>query len=183
MVSDGIGLDLRTMMARKNQVVRELCENVRKLLERHRVRVIQGSARLVDGNRVAVAEAKEGGSKKGPLVIEARSILLATGSEPLSLPGLPFDGSHIVCSTEALAFASVPEHLVIVGGGYIGIELGSVWNRLGAQVTVIEQLPTITPSLDGRSAALWNGRSPGRAWFFASTPGCQRQWQRRERCS
>ena len=149
-VSDGIGLDLRTMMARKNQVVRELCGNVRKLLERHRIRVIQGSARLVDGNRVAVAEAKEGGSKKGPLLIEARSILLATGSEPVSLPGLPFDGSHIVCSTEALAFASVPEHLLIVGGGYIGIELGSVWNRLGAQVTVIEQLPAITPGLDGQ---------------------------------
>ena len=149
-MSDGMTLDLRTMMARKNQVVKELCDNVRKLLEGHRIRVIQGCARLVDGNRVEIADAKENGSRKGSLLIEAPSILLATGSETVSLPGMPFDGSRIVSSTEALAFTSIPEHLVIVGGGYIGIELGSVWNRLGARVTVMEMLPTLASTLDGQ---------------------------------
>ncbi len=149
-LSDGLQLDLSTMMARKNQVVRELCDNVRKLLVGNRVRVIHGSARLVDGNQVAVADAKEDGSPKGTLLIEARSILLATGSEPVSLPGIPFDCSRIVRSTEAVAFTSVPEHLVIVGGGYIGLELGSVWSRLGARVTVLEMQPTIASNLDGQ---------------------------------
>lgn len=148
--SNGLDLDLRTMMARKNQVVKALCDNVRKLLEGHRIRVIQGCARLVDGNRVEIADAKEQGARKGSLLFEARSILLATGSEPVALPGMPFDGSRIVCSTEALAFSSVPGHLAIVGGGYIGIELGSVWSRLGARVTIIEMLPTIASTLDGQ---------------------------------
>ena len=149
-LSEGLKLDLRAMMARKNQVVKELCDNVRKLLEGHKIQVIRGCAFLQDAHRVAVTDAKNDASGKDPMIIEARSILLATGSEPVALPGIPFDGSKVVSSTEALAFTAVPEHLVIVGGGYIGLELGSIWSRLGASVTVIEMQPAIASGLDGQ---------------------------------
>jgi len=132
-----VSLDLPAMMARKDQVVDELTENVRKLLEGNGVEVIQGLAELASGR----------GKKR---IIEADAILLATGSEPVSVPGLEFDGQHIVSSTEALAFKEVPKHLGIVGGGYIGLELGSVWMRLGAKVTVVEMLPKIATTLDGQ---------------------------------
>ena len=79
----------------------------------------------------------------GETTLEAKHILLATGSEPIDLPFLPFDGKTVVSSTEALTFDKVPEHLIVVGGGYIGLELGSVWKRLGAKVTVVEFLPRI----------------------------------------
>ena len=87
-------------------------------------------------------------------MLEAAHILLATGSEPVDLPFLPFDGKSIVSSTEALCFDTVPEHLIVVGGGYIGLELGSVWKRLGAKVTVIEFLPRILPMTDGEIGEL-----------------------------
>ncbi len=145
-----IELDLAVMMSRKDQVVRELSDNVRKLLEGNKVEVFYGSARLVEKDKVEVTHGGEGTLSGDRTLIEAKSILLATGSEPVSLPGLPFDGSRIVSSTEALTFASVPEHLAIVGGGYIGLELGSVWGRLGSKITVIEMLPTIASNLDGQ---------------------------------
>ena len=86
-------------------------------------------------------------------MLEAKHILLATGSESVELPFLPFDGKTIVSSTEALTFDQVPKHLIVVGGGYIGLELGSVWKRLGAKVTVIEFLPRIVPIADGEMSA------------------------------
>src|SRR5262249_19674406 len=82
-----------------------------------------------------------------------KSIVLATGSEPSSLPGIEFDGKYVVSSTEALSFDAVPKHLIVVGAGYIGLELGSVWARLGAKVTVLEFLPRILPLSDGEMAA------------------------------
>jgi dihydrolipoamide dehydrogenase len=145
-----VGLDLPVMMARKEKVVHELTENVRKLLEGHKIDIFHGTARLAGTDRVEV-EVHSGGSKKGAqLSLQAGAVILATGSESLSLPDLPFDGQHIVSSREALNFNSVPKHLGIVGGGYIGLELGSVWLRLGAKVTVIEMLPNIATSLDGQ---------------------------------
>src|SRR5439155_20532308 len=84
--------------------------------------------------------------------VSAKSIVLATGSEPVSLPGIAFDGKTIVSSTEALAFDSVPKKLIVVGGGYIGLEMGSVWARLGAEVTVLEFLPRLLPLSDGEMA-------------------------------
>jgi len=86
--------------------------------------------------------------KKGVETISADRILIATGSSPIQLPGLAFDGKHIISSTEALALDIVPEKMVVIGAGAIGLELGSVWNRLGAQVTVIEFLNRITPTMD-----------------------------------
>ncbi len=147
---EGIKFDLAFMMARKDQVVRELSANVRKLLEGNKVEVVQGPARVVGKDQVEVIQHDDSTPGETRTLIQAKSILLATGSEPVSLPGIPFDGSRIVSSTEALTFASAPQHLVIVGGGYIGLELGSVWRRLGSKVTVIEMLPTIASNLDGQ---------------------------------
>lgn len=140
-----VTLDLAAMMARKEGVVSDLTGNVRKLLEGNGVEIVPGAARLAEPGRVAVQS-----KGKGAVEIEAKSILLATGSRPIEMPGMPFDGKHIVSSTEALSFDAVPKHLGIVGGGYIGLELGSVWLRLGAKVTVMEMLPRIAAGLDGQ---------------------------------
>ncbi|MFC1515230.1 dihydrolipoyl dehydrogenase [Thermodesulfobacteriota bacterium] len=147
-----VSLDLPAMMARKDQVVQELTENVRKLLEGNSIRVFQGTARLIGADRVEVSENAGSSKKKKKQTIEGKSILLATGSAPVEVPGLAFDGKHIVTSTEALEFDAVPKHLGIVGGGYIGLELGSVWLRLGSKVTVVEMLPMVAGTLDGQVA-------------------------------
>ncbi|MFO7708420.1 MAG: dihydrolipoyl dehydrogenase [Desulfobacterales bacterium] len=139
-----VGMDLAKMMARKELVVKELTDNVRKLLENHKVAIVQGTARLAGSQRVEV----ETGA--GAQTLSAPNIILATGSEPVAPAGLAFDGKTILSSTEALRLDAVPKRLGIVGGGYIGLELGSVWMRLGSRVTVIEMLPEIAPSLDGQ---------------------------------
>jgi dihydrolipoamide dehydrogenase len=141
-----VTLDLAAMMARKESVVADLTTNVRRLLENHQVTILQGTARLSAPGKVTVQSA---GNAR---TLEAKNILLATGSAPIDVPTMAFDGRQIVSSTEALAFDSVPKHLGIVGGGYIGLELGSVWLRLGAKVTVIEMLPKIGTTLDGQVA-------------------------------
>jgi len=140
-----VSLDLKTMLARKDKVVHELTENVRQLLEGNGIDIIPGTASLAGAGEVAVKKGK-GRAKK----IGAGQILLATGSQPIEVPGMAFDGNRIVDSTGALSFKSVPKHLGTVGGGYIGLELGSVWRRLGAEVTVIEMLPRIATLLDGQ---------------------------------
>ncbi|BBO76367.1 dihydrolipoyl dehydrogenase [Desulfosarcina widdelii] len=140
-----VSLDLAAMLARKDKVVEELTENVRKLLEGNNIEIVQGTATI---NAPGTIEVDTGKKKKTTLA--AKNILLATGSAPIEVKGLEFDGKHIVSSTEALSFDTVPKHLGIVGGGYIGLELGSVWNRLGSKVTVIEMLPKIATTLDGQ---------------------------------
>jgi len=142
-----ISLDLPTVMARKDKVVKELTENVRKLLDGNGIDIIQGTASLVGNNQVKVAT-----NGRRSKTLEGKNILLATGSTPVEVPGLPFDGDRIVDSTDALSFSSVPKHLGIVGAGFIGLELGSVWQRYGAKVTVIEMLPKIGTTLDGQVA-------------------------------
>jgi dihydrolipoamide dehydrogenase len=142
-----VKLDLAAMMARKEQVVSELTANVRKLLEGHRITIIRGTGRLAAPDQVTVTSP---GESAPPRTLNAKAIILATGSEPVNVPGLGFDGTHIVSSTGALSFDKVPRKLGIVGGGYIGLELGSVWRRLGAKVTVIEMLPRIAMGLDGQ---------------------------------
>lgn len=147
-----LSLDLKAMMARKEQVVAELTENVRKLLEGNNIRIFHGSAHLAAGNRVEVEKNNVSAGKGDRQTLATKAILLATGSTPVQVPGLEFDGKRIVTSTEALAFKSIPKHLGIVGGGYIGLELGAVWLRLGAKVTVIEMLPQIAATMDGQVA-------------------------------
>ncbi len=142
---DRMHLDLAAMMARKEQVVNELTANVGKLLQGNSVQIIRGTARLSGEDRVEVLS--DGGKTE---IVASKAILLASGSTPLQVPGLEFDGARIVDSTDALSFDSVPKRLGIVGGGYIGLELGSVWLRLGTEVTVIEMLPKIAATLDGQ---------------------------------
>ncbi len=142
-----VSLDLTTMMTRKDKVVKELTHNVRRLLERNKIEIFQGTGSLAGDSRVVVSKSAEKGKEE---TLQGKKILLATGSEPMSVPGMAFDGNHIISSTEALRLDTVPKHLGIVGGGYIGLELGSVWLRLGAQVTVIEMLPKIATLLDGQ---------------------------------
>jgi dihydrolipoamide dehydrogenase len=142
-----ITLDLKTMMARKDQVVQGLTNGIAFLFKKHHITFVQGSARLAGRGKVAIKSAQGAGE-----MVEAKSIILATGSEPAALPALPFDGTAVVSSTEALGFEKVPTHLIVVGGGYIGLELGSVWARLGAKVTIVEFLPRILAQGDAEVA-------------------------------
>ena len=138
-----VALDLPAMMARKDKVVGGLTDGVAHLLKKNKITFIHGTARLDGAGKVTVKVAAG-----GDVALEAAHVLLASGSEPAALPALPFDGKAVVSSTEALAFDKVPEHLLVVGGGYIGLELGSVWARLGAKVTVVEFLPQLLPAND-----------------------------------
>ena len=143
-------LDLAAMMARKEQVVEELTGNVRKLLEGNNIEIFKGTARLAGEDQIKIQQDTDSSRIKEGQTLQAKSIILATGSMPVQVPGLEFDGKRIVTSTEALEFKTVPKHLGIVGGGYIGLELGSVWLRLGAKVTVVEMLPKIASIMDGQ---------------------------------
>jgi dihydrolipoamide dehydrogenase len=146
---EGATLDLAQMMKRKDQVVKGLTDGIAFLFKKSKITFIHGTARLDAPGRVAVEKA--GG---GSMTLEAGAVLLATGSEPAAPPSLTPDGKQIVTSTEALAFDEVPGHLIVVGGGYIGLELGSVWSRLGSKVTVLEFLPNLLPLNDGEIARL-----------------------------
>ncbi len=140
-------LDLKKMMERKSRVVKGLTDGVAFLFKKNKITSVQGVAKLVGSGRVMVQK-----PDKESVTLEANAILLATGSEPVPLPNLTFNGATIVNSTEALAFDAVPGHLIVVGAGYIGLELGSVWSRLGSKVTVLEFLPRIVPTMDAEIA-------------------------------
>lgn len=142
-----VELDLATMLKRKNQIVLNLTKGVEGLLKKNSITRIQGHARFAGPGKIEV----EG--KEGKAVIEGKHVIIATGSKPASLPGIEIDREKVVTSTEALAFGEVPGHLVVIGAGYIGLELGSVWLRLGAKVTVIEYLNRILPGMDAEIAA------------------------------
>jgi dihydrolipoamide dehydrogenase len=144
----GASIDLVAMMARKAKIVTELTDGVGLLMKKNKVTVYRGLGRLAGGGGNAVAV----DGAEGTTELSARAIVLATGSAPTPIPGLPFDGQRIVTSTEALAFEDVPRHLLVVGAGAVGLELGSVWRRLGAQVTVVEILPSIVPFADRQAA-------------------------------
>ena len=139
----GVKLDLPAMMKRKDQVVSTLTTGIAGLMRKNKIETITGSARLIAPGRVEV-KSSDGKTQ----LVEADRILLATGSEPSVVPALPYDGKWVISSTEALCLDPVPENLLIVGGGYIGLELGSVWARLGAKVTVVEFLPRILSIAD-----------------------------------
>jgi len=134
----GVDLDLPTMMARKDRVVRGLTQGVAGLFKKNKIESVRGTGRIAAPGRVAV----------GDRTLETARILIATGSEPTPLRGLAFDGERIVSSTEALALPRVPERLLVTGAGAVGLELGSVWSRLGAQVTVVEFMDEIVPKYD-----------------------------------
>jgi dihydrolipoamide dehydrogenase len=142
-----VQLDLATMLKRKDKVVSILTNGVAFLMKKNKITRYTGHGRLAGAGSV-ILEGNDGTTELG-----AKSILIATGSKPAPLPGVEVDGDRIGSSTEALSYAEVPKHLVIIGGGYIGMELGSVWRRLGAKVTVVEFLDHILPGLDAELAA------------------------------
>jgi dihydrolipoamide dehydrogenase len=136
-------LDLKAMMVRKRQVVEKLTSGVGQLLKGNGVETFQGVGRLVGEGKVEVISGK--GTKQ---TFSAKNILLATGSVPAALPIFPIGKDGFVTSTEAQSLESVPAKMVVIGAGAIGLELGSVWSRLGAEVTVIELLDQILPGMD-----------------------------------
>lgn len=142
--SEGLQLDLQAMMANKDKAVTELTGGVAFLFKKNKVEHIIGKGSINGPGSVSVALA-DGGSR----TLEAKNTIIATGSDVASLPGIEIDGKRIVSSTEALALDKVPGHMVVIGGGVIGLEMGSVWRRLGSQVTVLEYLDAVLPGMDG----------------------------------
>jgi dihydrolipoamide dehydrogenase len=143
---EGLKLDLPTLLKRKEGVVRQLTNGIAGLYKKNKIEWVPGLGAFKgrEGADVLV-EANNDGAKR---MLQAPRVLICTGSTPAQLPFLPFDGDRVVSSTEALSFSEVPGHLVVVGGGVIGLELGSVWARLGSRVTVIEFMDRICPVVD-----------------------------------
>jgi dihydrolipoamide dehydrogenase len=137
-----IELDLSRMMSAKNKIVDDLCKGISGLFAKNKISRLAGIASIISSNVVEV------GSAEGNKQITGKNILIATGSEVATLPGINIDEKLILSSTGALSLDAVPKSMIIVGGGVIGLELGSVWKRLGTEVTVIEYLDRIAPSLD-----------------------------------
>ena len=147
-----VSLNLGAMHARREQIVDRLTGGVAQLFAKNRITRLEGHGRLAgrdDAGRWQVAVRDEAGAET---VVSAGSVVLATGSVPTTLRGCDFDFDRIVDSTGALAFPEVPKHLILIGAGVIGLELGSVWSRLGAQVTVLEYLDRILPGIDAEIA-------------------------------
>ena len=144
----GIKLDLKTMLARKDAVVEKLTGGIKMLMQKNKVTVINGWATVTDGTTVSIDNSKE--------TLKAKNILIATGSTPVELPHMKFDGKNIINSTDALSLNDVPKHLIVVGAGVIGLEMGSVWRRLGAKVTLIDLEAELLVMMDKdlRKAAL-----------------------------
>ena len=139
-----VGLDLATMLRRKDEVVGTLAKGIQGLLAKNKVTRYTGTGRLAGPGRVEVVS-----TAAATTLLETPRVVLAVGSRSVVLPGIEYDGDRIGTSTEALAYERVPEHLVVIGGGYIGLELGSVWRRLGARVTVLEYAERILTGIDG----------------------------------
>jgi len=141
----GVSLDLERMMYRKSKIVEDLVGGVAMLMKKNKIDVHHGRGVLEDASTVQVHGDTD-------VTLSTKNVCLAMGSEPVELPFLKFDGDRVVSSTEALSFEKVPRSLVVVGAGAVGLEMGSVWSRLGAEVTFIELLPTITPFADAQIA-------------------------------
>lgn len=139
----GAELDLAAMLKRKDQIVSTLTKGIDGLFRKNKITRYAGHATITGPGRVKV----------GDKDVETKNVLIATGSKVAPLKGVTPDGNRIVTSTEALSFSEVPKRLIVIGAGYIGLELGSVWRRLGSQVTVLEYLPRIFPGMDNELAA------------------------------
>lgn len=136
-----LSFDLAAMMASKTKIVDQLTSGIAFLFKKNKIKRFEGTAQFVDAHTVEVTGAE-------PHSVSAERFLIATGSIPMNLPGIVLDGKRVVTSTEALSFDEVPNELVVIGAGVIGLELGSVWNRLGSKVTIIEYMPQVLPGAD-----------------------------------
>ncbi|MBA2368941.1 MAG: dihydrolipoyl dehydrogenase [Candidatus Protochlamydia sp.] len=137
-ICSSLQVDFFSMMERKNAIVKGLCEGVAGLFKKHGVSYKQGEGIFIDPNHLKVNES----------IIFSDNIILATGSEPIELQALPFDKSNVLSSTEVLSLTKVPNSLVVIGGGAIGVELASVYQRLGSKVTLIEMMDRLCPSME-----------------------------------
>jgi dihydrolipoamide dehydrogenase len=145
-----VELDFKTIMDRKDKVVGEFTKGIEFLFRKNKVTYLKGMGRLVGNGKVEVI-----GENNATEVVTAKNIVIATGSDVTPLKGVDIDEKAIVSSTGALALEKVPEHLVVIGGGVIGLELGSVWRRLGAKVTVVEFLDRIVATMDGETGTAY----------------------------
>jgi dihydrolipoamide dehydrogenase len=139
----GIKLNISKMMSNKEKSVQVLTKGVEFLFKKNKITYFKGKGVIFSKDDVVVYE-----SNNKKTNIKAKNIVIATGSSPTSLPGIKIDEKNIVSSTGALSFSEVPKDLIVIGGGYIGLEMGSVWSRLGSNVTVVEYLDFITPGMD-----------------------------------
>ncbi|MBB5517361.1 dihydrolipoyl dehydrogenase [Amphiplicatus metriothermophilus] len=142
--AEKVSLDLKQMLKQKDEAVEALTKGVEFLMKKNKVDTFFGSGEIVEAGKVRVA-----GADGKTTDLTAKHIIIATGSEVAPLRGVEIDEERIVSSTGALSLSAAPKHLVVVGGGVIGLELGSVWRRLGAKVTVVEFLDRILPTMDG----------------------------------
>ena len=138
-----VKLNLDKVMKNKDKAVDVLTKGIEFLFKKNKVTYYKGTASLKSSNQISVTS-----SKNKEIIIETENVIISTGSEPASLPGIKFDEKVIVSSTGALSLNTVPKKMVVIGGGYIGLEMGSVWSRLGSEVHVIEFLDHITPGMD-----------------------------------
>lgn len=144
--TSGLSVDLKAMMGRKNKVVEDLTKGIEFLFKKNKVDYLIGTGRVIEAGKVGVKGTKRGAKEE---VIETKDILIATGSDVTPLKGVKIDEKRIVSSTGALSLAKVPKTMVVIGAGVIGLEMGSVWRRLGTKVTVVEFLDHILPGMDG----------------------------------
>ncbi|MCF6223258.1 MAG: dihydrolipoyl dehydrogenase [Flavobacteriaceae bacterium] len=139
-----VKVNFEQMIARKDEVVAQTSGGINFLMDKNKVTMFQGVGSFKDATHINIASA-EGDIE----IIEAKHTIIATGSKPASLPFIKIDKKRVISSTEALRLKEIPKHLIVIGGGVIGLELGSVYKRLGADVSVIEYMPKIVPTMDG----------------------------------
>lgn len=142
-------IDVPAMIAHKDRVVQSLTDGIATLFRANKIAQLHGHARLLDGKRVEITDAKSGEARD---IIEASHVILASGSEPVNIGEAPLDGERIVDSAGAMEFSDVPKRLGVIGAGVVGLELGSVWRRLGAEVVLLEALDTFLPAVDQQVA-------------------------------
>ncbi len=143
--TSGLSVDLKTMMGRKDKVVNDLTKGIEFLFKKNKVDYLIGAGRVISTGKVGVKGTQKGAKEE---VIETKDILIATGSDVTPLKGIKIDEKQIVSSTGALSLTKVPKTMVVIGAGVIGLEMGSVWRRLGTKVTVVEFLDHILPGMD-----------------------------------
>ena len=145
--TDKVELDLEKMMGRKDSIVKKLTTGIQYLFKKNKITHISGLATFTDKNSISVKTSKE------EISLSGKNFIIATGSTSIDIPSITVDEKQIVTSTGALALNKVPKSLLVIGGGYIGLEMGSVWSRLGSKVTVVEALDRIVPTMDSEIAA------------------------------
>ena len=141
-INGEISLDFSKMISRKNDVVSQTTKGIEFLMKKNNIKVYNGFGSFVDKNKVKIR------SLEAEIIIESKNIIIATGSKPSSLPFIKIDKERVITSTEALNLKEIPKHLIIIGGGVIGLELGQVYKRLGAEVSIVEYMDKIIPTMD-----------------------------------